>query len=37
MQLDTAKDEGITGGWGKLYGGFVKKAYTTNPSDYPCK
>lgn len=37
IQLDNAREEGITGGWGKLYGGFVKKAYTSNPSDYPCK
>lgn len=36
FQLDSADDEGITGGWGTLYTGFVKKKFTQNPSAYPC-
>ena len=36
-QLDSQAEEGVGGGWGALYTGYVKKAYTTNPSDYPCK
>jgi hypothetical protein len=36
-QLDTNGEEGISGGWGSLYAGYVKKAFTENPSDYPCK
>lgn len=34
-QLDKAED-GKPGGWGALYAGYVKKAYTDNASTYPC-
>jgi hypothetical protein len=35
-QLDSAEEDGKDGGWGGLYAGYVKKAYTDNASDYPC-
>lgn len=35
FQLDKAAN-GASGGWGGLYAGYVKKAYTENPSTYPC-
>ena len=34
-QLDKAED-GASGGWGALYAGYVKKAYTGNAATYPC-
>lgn len=35
-QLDSQSEDGVGGGWGPLYTGYVKKAYTENPGDYPC-
>jgi hypothetical protein len=37
FQVDSADDEGVTGGWGPLYTGYVKKVHTQNPSIFPCK
>lgn len=37
MQLDRRGGWGVGGGWGDLYGGYVKKAYTAHPGAYPCK
>jgi hypothetical protein len=35
-QLDSAR-KGTSGGWGGLYAGYIKKAYTEDPSKFPCK